>query len=196
MESALFYQHRCAAKFAKKSSLRQLSIAPNNTIGKTHGHAWSVSTRHVPAAAAMRSLTVRTSVDLCATNVVILGALGVAKQDLNEVTAKTIRCTSSLSGSVPIVYKEILLHSLRYSARCAKQQSLCKHSVRRTQNITKPNPIGRAWSVSTRHVPPAAAMRSLTGRSSAYLCARNVVIHRALAVAKQDLDEVTAKTIR
>ena len=65
-------------------------------------------------------------------------------------------------------------------------------AIKASGNVTE-----HAWNVITRHVLPATAMRNLTNRKLVGIgCARLVVTHRALAVAEQDLELITAKTMQ
>ena len=63
-------------------------------------------------------------------------------------------------------------------------------AIKASGNVTE-----HAWSVSTRHVLPATAMRNLTNRKLVEIgCARLVAIHHALTVAQKDLIEVIIRT--
>ena len=62
---------------------------------------------------------------------------------------------------------------------------------------TSANATGHALTANFLHVHPPAAMPGLTGRKLLRDgCARIVVTHRALLVAKRDLIAVIVKTIQ
>ena len=91
---------------------------------------------------------------------------------------------------------QIKRHRKQYAAKFAGKRSLFQHSVL-LEEARRTNSAGHVWNVSIRRVHPAAAMRSLTSRKLVVDgCVRIVVTHRVLAVAEQDLIEVTRKTIQ
>ena len=89
-------------------------------------------------------------------------------------------------------------HQRPYAAKSVTRRNLCMLSVLpNTRGSACGNATGHALTVNFLHVHPPAAMRSLTEHKLLRDgCARNVVTHRALLVAKKDLIAVTVKTIR